>query len=800
MKVPISLLKEYLNFTQSPEELAEVLTLAGIEVEGIDTTPLKFAGVVVGLVLETNRHPSADRLVVAKVSDGKEEFQVVCGAPNCRPGLKTAFAKIGASLEDSEGKVHKIKKGKLRDVESFGMLCAADELGMQGSEGILEFSEEFEVGVDVATYFSDVVLDVSLTPNLGHCMSMRGLARDLSAQLGIPLNKKEFPLSEEGEAIEKLISIELIDKRQCPRYACRMVMGIQVGESPEWLKKKVESCGVRSINNVVDVGNLVMLEMGQPLHMFDYGRIEGKKIVVTAETEYKEMVTLDEASRLIPPEALLICDVAKPLGFAGVMGGKSSAITADSSNVVIEAAYFLPQGVRKATKLLGLRSDSSQRFEKGVDPNGVLEALDYAAYLLQKVAGGKVAKGVIDQKAHVFEEKKINCRTNRTNSLLGTNLGTGEITELLGRLGIRAIEEKAHEQLVSVPTYRNDISIEVDLIEEVARVYGYNNIPKQTPKHISSTISNSPLYELEKVVRARLIAEGLQELVTCDLISPTQAEMSVENAMNKDALIAVMQSHSVEQSVLRANLLPGLLQTVKHNFDHGSPNIAGFEVGRVHFKEKDHYFEPSMAGIILSGKKSPYHWDPKPVEFDFFDLKGIVENILAGLKIEGIDFEISHLHNFHPGRQAKVRKGETVVGVIGEVHPHHVSKIDVPQRIFFAELNLNELISLIPKQENVAELAQFPGSERDWTTTLDESIPIDTIVSAIKAVPSRLLEKVLLLDLYKSPQIGKDKKNATFRFFYRDTEKTIALEAVEKEHARIVAATSAKLNEVLDEK
>ncbi len=798
MKVPLSLLKEYLNFTQSPDELAKVLTLAGIEVEGIDAAPLPFSGVVVGKVLETSKHPSADRLCVAKVTDGKEEFQVVCGAANCRPGLKTAFAKIGASLTDENGKAFKIKKGKLRDVESFGMLCAADELGLGTGEGIMELTEEFELGADMAAYYSDVILDVSLTPNLGHCMSIFGLARDLSAHLNIPVTPREFSVAEEGDSIEKLISVQLIDKKQCTRYAARAVLGIQVGESPDWLKKKVEACGVRSINNVVDVGNLVMLELGQPLHMFDYDKIDGKKIIVTSQTDYKEMETLDDVNRPIPPESLLICDASKPLAFAGVMGGKSSAITTHSTNVLIESAYFSPQAIRMTTKWMGCKSDSSQRFEKGIDPSGVVFALNYAAYLLQKVAGGKVAKGVIDQKAHDFLEKKINCRTHRVNSLLGTTLSTGEITELLGRLGIRALEEKLHEQLVSVPTYRGDISIEEDLIEEIARVYGYNNISKQAPRHISSSISNSPLYELEKITRQRLIAEGLQEFVTCDLISPSQAEMSLENTMHKEALISVMQAHSAEQSVLRTTLLPGLLQTLKYNFDHGNPNIAGFEVGRVHFKDKDQFCEPTTAGILLSGKKSPYHWDPKPTEFDFFDLKGIVENLLTGFHVEDIQFEVSHLHNFHPGRQARIKKGDTILGVIGEVHPHHVAQLDVPARIFFAEINLNELLPLIPKQSILSEIPQFPGSERDWTLTLGDDIPIAKILNALKAVPSRLLEKVILLDLYKSPQIGKDKKNATFRFFYRDLEKTIAFETVEKEHARIITQAGTKIGYTSD--
>jgi phenylalanyl-tRNA synthetase beta chain len=414
----------------------------------------------------------------------------------------------------------------------------------------------------------------------------------------------------------------------------------------------------------------------------------------------------------------------------------------------------------------------------------VIDALNYAAYLLKEVAGGAICKGVIDQKAHEFVERKIACRIPRVNQLLGTYLSATEIAGLLRRLGMTILEESTHELLVSVPTFRGDIAIEEDLIEEVARVYGYNNIPKPTPRLTTSNIPHAPLYLLEKRVRGRLIAEGLQECMTCDLISPAQADMT----MNKEALVCVLNSHSQDQSVLRTSLLPGLLQAVKYNVDHGTLNIAGFEVGRTHFKEKEQYVEPTAAAIVLSGKRAPYHWDPKPEDVDFYDLKGIIENLFASLKIEDIDFEPSHLHNFHPGRQARIKKGDAVLGILGEVHPELV-----PQRVFFAELNLHELMPFIPKQWKVADLAQFPGSERDWTVTLNQEFPIAEILDALRSVPSRLLEKVILLDLYKSDQIGKDKKNATFRFFYRDLEKTIAYETVEQEHARITAAAAKKL-------
>lgn len=676
MKVPLSLLKEYLDFTQTAEELADCLTLAGIEVEGIET-------------------------------------------------------------------------------------C-----------------------------LDETILEVTLTPNLGHCLSIVGIARELAAQLGLPLQKKEYRINEEADPIEKYIQVHYIDKKQCPRFSCRALLGVKVGPSPDWLKKKVESYGMRSINNVVDVSNLVLLETGQPSHAFDYDKLEGKQIFITSQTEYKEMITLDDQLRAIPPNALLFCDTAKALDFAGIMGAKSSAVTDSTTNLLIVAPYVSASSIRKTTKMLGLRTEASQRFEKGTDPNAVLEALNYSSYLLQQVAGGKIAQGAIDLKSHAFEEKKILCRTERVNSILGTHLSTSEIAELLERLQMRVVEETLHTLLLSVPTYRNDITQEIDLIEEVARVYGYNHIEKPLPRHVSSTLANAPLYTLEKTVRTLLIAEGLQELLTCDLISPTQAERTLENTLKKDAIIEVLHSHSVDQSVLRTTLLSGLLQAVQYNIDHGTSDIAAFELGRVHFKEKDAYLEPMTAGIILSGKQSPHHWDTPQKEWDFFDLKGILENLFAALHIEDVTWETAHLHNFHPHRQARLKKGETLLGVLGEIHPKHLAWLDISQRILFAEINVQELLPLLPKEIHMTDLPQYPGSVRDWTILLPDKQPIETILRALRSVPSSLLESVTLLDLYKSEQIGKDKKNATFRFLYRDRARTLSFEEVETEHARILATVS----------
>ncbi len=794
MKVPISWLKKFLNFNLTPQEVADALTLAGLEVEGIEIAPLAFSGVVVGSIVEVSKHPNADKLQVATVTDGVESFQVVCGAPNCREGIKAALAKVGASLKNASGKEFKIKRSKLRDVESFGMLCSEAELGLsEKSDGIMELPNEWKLGQPLESFYADAILEMSLTPNLGHCMSIYGIARELSAILGLPLAKLDFPVHEIGNPIGEKVRLSLIDKKQCLRYACRLVENVQVGPSPDWLKKRIESTGFRSVNNVVDIGNFVMLEMGQPLHMFDANLISGDHIIISSQTPHTKLETLDGAQRDIPPDVLLICDDNKPLAFAGVMGGMSSSITEKTRSILIEAAVFSPQSIRKTTKILSLRSDSSNRFEKGVDPNGVVNALNRAASLLEEIAGGAVASGYLDQKAHAFQDKRIACRLNCVNELLGTQLSLNEVQEIFRKLGFQNVLEGSHSLIVSVPTFRNDISIEADLIEEVARIYGYNNIPRRPPRHVASTILPAPMYMMEKAARTRLVAEGLQECVTCDLISPTQAEMSIENALSEESLISVLHPSSIDQSILRASLLPGLLQVVKYNRDHSNDNLCGFEIGRVHFKNGKNFKEFSTAGIVITGKSSPYHCNPKPREVDFFDLKGTVENLLTGLHIGPVAFVRSHLHNFHPGRQASIKVGEQTIGVLGEVHPKHIQKLDIGQRVYFAEINLQDILELAPKSGQVAAINPFPGSERDWTITVAEEMTVAKLLDIIQESSSCLLEQVYLLDLYKSDQIGEDNKNVTFRFCYRDQKKTIAFETVEKEHARLIEAVQKKL-------
>ncbi len=774
MKVPIAWLKEFIPCDLSPQQIADQLTLLGLEVESIIDTPLTFSGVVVGQVLEANPHPNADRLRVATVTDGKENYQVVCGAPNCRAGITVAFAKIGASLQDPEGKSWKIKKSKIRDVESQGMLCSEKELGLsENQDGIIELPSSWQLGTDLASFYSNPVLDVALTANLGHCASILGIARELAAALKVLAKRPAATIKEE---ISTRIPVKIENSELCPRYACRLVEGVQVGPSPEWLQKKLIACGLRPINNVVDIANYVMWEVGQPLHIFDADMVD-KEIIVTASAPYTSLITLDEKQRSLPPGTLLICDAKKPLAIAGIMGGHSSAATEKTRRILIEASTFHPSQIRKSARLLDLRTDGSFRHERGTDRGALVLALDRATQLIQEIAGGKAGPAV-DVYPQPAPLKKITLRLARIAHILGFSLSQNEATSLLERLEMTVSDSLE----VTVPTYRNDINTEIDLIEEVARIFGYNHLPKASPRHISSPLSDVPIYSLENHVRRLLLQSGLQECITCNLLSP----QLVQETSEKLKPISVLHPRALDQSVLRTSLLPGLLQVARHNFSHQTKDLSGFEIGRIHFQEGDTYKEQTCVGIFLTGKKAPHHFDPKPSDVDFFDLKGIIENFLSALHIAPVRFLPSHLHTLHPGRQAKIEVRGEIIGTFGEVHPH----LDTAQKIYFAELSLQEILSLKPAKVEFKALSTYPGSERDWTLTVKDNTPIDTISQAIQSMRPRFLESYFLLDLFQNKT---DRKNITFRFIYRDPSKTIELETVEKMHQKLMQAVAEKL-------
>lgn len=677
MKVPFSWLKEYLTLTQSVEEISEALTLAGLEVEGI---------------------------------------------------------------EENE---------------------------------------------------DDTVFEIGLTPNLGHCMSILGIARELGALLDIPLSQKK--ISFETTPKEWELKVDNQAPEQCKGYFARLVTNCTLSSSPDWLVKRLEQCGIRSVNPLVDVGNYVMLEWGQPLHIFDYDKLSEKHLIVRLSENDKTMETLDGLTREVPDGVLLICAGKRPVAFAGVMGDASSSVTENTSNILIEAAHFTPEAVRKTAKTLNLRTESSSRFERGIDPLMTEKALDRAAQLFAEIAQGHIIGNKIESVPHSFTFRKLTLNSKRVNRLLGTTLSIGEMALLLKKLDFTLLSESEEALSVRVPSYRNDVKAEIDLVEEVGRMYGFNNIPRTLPKHTSSTMTHAPLYLFEEEIREKMVASGLQECLTCDLISPKLADLTQEATLKRENHIHVLHPASVDQSVLRPSLLPGLLEVVKYNIDHQNLTLAAFEVGHIHYKKEGRFHgEPSL-GIVLTGKEFPYHFEYKPKNVDFYDLKGHLEDLLLSLGIEQGRFAPSHLHNFHPGRQAHLFLEEVQIATLGEVHPKVLRELGIGQRVFFAEVSLHDLMDWKKSHSQAKKLSSFPGSERDWTLTLEKNHPIGPLLEEIRNWNSPLLENVYLLDLYTSEKLGKNKKNVTFRFQYRDPTKTIAYDDVEKEHKSLTQYIAEKL-------
>lgn len=787
MKAPLSWLKEHVNITLPPIEIAKILTMAGLEVDAIDQKELGFTHVVVGKVTATEPHPNADKLCIATVFDGTESHQVVCGAPNCRPGILTAFAKIGAVLPDEGEKTFKVKKSKIRGVESNGMLCSEKELKISDvHEGIIEFGSDMIEGTDLADYYSDAIFEISLTPNLGHCANIIGIARELHALTETPLYKKEIVVKEEnGTDISKDTNVEVKNSILCPRYTCRLIKDVTIAPSPQWMQNRLIACGVRPINNIVDITNYVLLEMGQPLHAFDFDLLEGKKIVVRKATDKEQFTTLDGKLHTLSEEDLLICDGSKPVALAGVMGGQNSEVNNTTKNILLESAYFNPTTIRRTSKRLGIVTEASKRFERGCDPNLAPIALDLAAMLMHELAGGKIVKGVIDKKEASFPAKKIQCRAERINKILGTKLAISEMENIFQRLGFEFRWDGQEAFTVVVPTYRGDINAEIDLIEEVARIYGYGNLNITPSPFNASQLPHSPVFLFERKIRSRMLSEGLQEFLTCDLIGPSILEVVDGVRANDESMVKVLNPTSIEQSCLRTSLLPGLLQVIKYNIDHQNPDISGFEIGRVHFKDGKTFREETALGVILTGKVHPNHWEDKPAEIDFYDLKGILDNMLNELGIVNVSYKPTHFPFFHNGRQASIFHNQVELGSIGEIHPSILRKLDITQRIYFAEFNLSELHKIKHDERQMQPIAIYPSSERDWTFTIKEHKAISSIFTHIHAVDSKLLEECQLLDIYRSPKIGDGMKNVTLRFIYRDKKKTIAQETVDQEHARI---------------
>ncbi len=807
MRVPYAWLKEYVDIDMSPEELARVLTMQGVNVDAVER-PAAFSGVVVGRVLEVAPHPNADRLRVCRVdvgegngSDGRYRT-IVCGAPNVAAGQHVPVALPGAELPGGV----RIGRTRLRGVDSEGMICSARELGLpdpSGGAGIMVLPE-LPVGEDLkaALGLEDAVLVLDLTPNYAaHCQSMIGVAREVAASRGAAVRRPAVRLAESARATASAARVRIEAPELCPRYAARVIRGVRVGPSPLWLQRRLEAAGMRPINNVVDVTNYVMLELGQPLHAFDYDRLAGsgpdvKEIIVRRAREGEKIVTLDGQERALLPDDLVIADARGAVAVAGVMGGESSEVTVETVNILLESACFDPLAVRRTARRLGIRSEAAARFEKGVDPEGCGFAADRAAGLIQGLAGGEVLRGLLDEHPRPLKRRRVTLRPERLNALLGTDLDASDIAAYLGRLGFDVQDAAGEALLVTVPTYRPDVASEADLAEEVARLHGYENIPTRLPR---SPAVPSPLGRqraLAEAAREVCLAAGLTEVMTYSFMGTELLDRAgVPDDDWRRAAIPLANPLSADQAVMRTCLLPLLLEALAHNARHQQADAALFELGRVYLPSRLPLAELPEESLVLAlaaaGRVEEPHWQGPPREADFYYLKGVVEAIGERLGLAGrLAFERAALPGFHPGRTARVLlcrpAGEPVeVGVVGEVHPDVAEAFDLPGRACAAELDFSALLAGADPVRTYQQLPRYPAVDRDLAFILRDDVPAARAEEVIRVAGGDMLEKVTLFDVYRGAGIPPGHRSLAYTLVYRAPDRTLTDAEVDAAHDRV---------------
>lgn len=788
MKVSLKWLKEFVDFDLAVEELASRLTDAGLEVGSISHIGGDLDGVVVGEIKAVSKHPQAKKLSVCQVNVGSESLQVVCGAPNVMEKAKVPVALIGAQLPGGS----RISKTTLRGIDSFGMICSEKELEIgEVEDGIMILDRELVVGQPLSSglELEDWILNLDLTPNRPDCLSILGVARDVAALCGSRLKRPEVKLRRvDVQTAQERAQVDIQDPRACPRYAARVIEGIKIKESPFWVKRKLYSAGMRPINNVVDVTNLVMLETGHPLHAFDYdlfssnGNLDHKRVVVRKAQEGEKFITLDEIERTLNREILLITDGSEAMAIAGIMGGLKSEVSPHTGTVLLESAYFDPRVIRRGRMFLGLSTESSQRFERGADPNGVLQAADRAAQLLETLAEGKVLKGVVDAYPVPIQPVQIELRPKRVNRLLSTDLGTQQITDILTSLELKVTRNSDLE--VEIPTFRPDLTREIDLIEEIARIYGYANIKTSLQASGSLVTQVHREDELARSIRHLLGAKGYFEVITNNLVDP---EMSVRLTPGC-AQVSILNPLSHDLSSLSTTLAYGLLGVVSRNKNRQEKNVRIFELGKVFSGGKDKLPEERLhLGIAISGERVPRHWESEEAEVDLYDIKGVVEELLDHLRVPS-EIKPDESAPLRPGRSFRVLGNGEKMGIIGEVSEDISKAFGIKDKVFLAELDLDRIVAGVPKQKQFSPLPKFPAADRDIAVVADEALPSQTIREKMEERGGSLIEEITLFDVYRGKQVASGKKSLAYSIRYRSREKTLTDEEVDDIHRKVISA------------
>ncbi len=822
MRVPLKWLSEYVDLAMDAGELAELLTASGTSVEAVERAGGEWKGCVVGRVLQVSPHPSADRLSVCRVDVGGSTRDIVCGAPNVRPGMACPVALPGGRLPD--GTV--IGEAEIRGVVSSGMLLSEKELGLSDdAEGIMELDPDLEPGKDLADALDveDNVLVLEITPNRPDCLSMLGVAREVAALTGAELRRPRFSLVEEGDPASTEVRVEILEAERCPRYVARLIDEVSIRPSPWWMRNRLRAAGVRPINNVVDVTNYVMLELGQPLHAFDYHLLEGGHIIVRCMKEGERLTTLDGVERELHPDDLLICDPRGPVALAGVMGGENTEVHPGTVKVLLESAHFSAPGIMLTSRRHELTSEASYRFERGVDPAGCLFAADRAAFLMRETAGGRVRPGAVDvvAKPEVLRPRELNLRVGRAARLIGVSLSAHEARRILVSLGmevvsreggavtdaeapapipdvphVRGSAEGEEVLAVKVPTFRPDLEREIDLVEELARVYGYHRVPITLPRTSHNVGFLTREQRLRREIARVMVACGLHEAITwsfvpswwMDLLDPERKHLP-ENPLR------IRNPLSEEASIMRPTLLPGLLEAVRFNLNRRVTDVHLFEMGRVFMPREAEVLpeEPLLLGCALAGRWMPKDWDQEPQEADFYVLKGILEVLLRALHVEGWCLRRSEYPFLHPARSGEVVLGERAAGYLGTLHPRVAEALDVPEGLEVMELDVSALVEAARTVPPYRDIPRFPAVQMDLAVVVREEIDAGEVERVIREAGGELLREARLFDLYRGEQLGEGEKSLAYSLVFHAPDRTLRDEEARTAVEDIVRALGEKL-------
>ncbi len=801
MKVPLGWLKEYVDITLPAAELADRLTMAGIETGVTRTVGGGWEQVFVGQIVAVNPHPNADRLHLPTVDLGTEQMTVVCGAPNLRVGDKVAFAHVGAELIDGHGdggQTIRLKPARIRGVESRGMVCSEKELGISDEhEGIMVLPPEAPVGAPLADYLGDTILDLDVTPNRPDCLSVIGIAREVAALTGQSTHLPEVSYEEAGSPISEKIAIEIADPDLCSRYSASLITGIKIAGSPPWMQQRLLSCGMRPISNIVDVTNYVMLEYGQPLHAFDHDKIEGRKIIVRRAEEGETLVSLDGVERTLSRDMLVIADGGRAVAIAGVMGGANTEVTEETTSILLESANFNAASIHHTGRQLSLPSEACMRFERGIRPEMTVLALKRATQLMLQLAGGEAARGFADAYSIKQDRQPIPLAVSQLNRLLGVEFAPDLIVKTLTSLGFDCEPgSSASEIRVTAPYWRNDISQTVDLIEEVARIAGYDRIPTTMLSHAPPQQNPAPIIGLKRKIRNILVGYGFQEIVTYSLTGLEMLHrLTPEKSPPGPASLRLVNPMTAEQEYLRPSLRANLLATLSANRKHEDDGIRLFELGKVYLpQEKDLPAEPEILCGLLSGSRLEKSWHGDGGTLDFFDAKGAVEGLLKHLNIEG-SFEKSDDAGLHPARQAAIVTGGNRLGVVGELHPKVTEAFDISEPACLFEIDVTSLAPLTVTHKMFQPVPRFPPTVRDIALVVDASIKHQQALDIIQSFP--LVSQVTLFDVYSGKQVPQGKKSLAYRITYQSPAHTLTDREVDKVQQQILSKLSGELGATL---